>query len=389
MSEAKQKYPNVYLLGGNWMQRHTVIGKIKKSLGKFELSVYDDQISYDYLRQSLLESSCFDSNKLIIINDWPITDKKKAALLNDIKLLIPNIPLDSTVIFNDPPLEKNKLFIDFMKNNCRVKMFEQKVDIKDVKDIIISYLKASDKSIGDNEVEFLSQSFHCDHYKVDLDEVFLSLKKLKEYLGNRKQVKNEDIFNVCTHDNEFIVWNLYNALDNKDLCSCFPLINLLVSFGNNIKNEVIGALGSMSWRYKILLMVCDYISSHKNQEEIWQEMSKINKLTRTGSKFNISMSPAKTKPDKNKEAVDIMMYSKNMVDSLFYSHGTNKPAIKCYDKKELLLINYIITCSVEKVRFGCTDFEALLTLEMICMAICEANSVCIEDLCSFVETSVE
>ena len=57
----------VFLLEGCWFYRKDAISKIKESLGDCDLYHVDEKYSYEYVKQIIMELSCFDNRKLIII----------------------------------------------------------------------------------------------------------------------------------------------------------------------------------------------------------------------------------------------------------------------------------------------------------------------------------
>ena len=380
MDEEKQ---NIYWLKGNYVQRNSIINRIKKSFGDFELLVYDNEYNFKYVEQKILESSCFGNNRLIILNDWPVVKKagKFVRATDALKKILSKVPEDCILILNNLQTT-SKLFTEEVKKVGKIREFEQNAqkyhyrlegDQKLATLWVTDSLKTKDKVIDTDSASFLVDAISYNESTVNLDKLFLFLKKLCEYVGNRKKITDEDVFVVCSHLRNFVVWSLYDACDKQDIDRCFDLIENCIASARNVGEEIIGIVYSMLWRYKLLFMCKELSLKGVTDNNIWKKLSNIEKLERNGgSNFQIKLSVGvdmKTKVRKK-------MYSKAMVDSLFKKFRDKDSSVSCYNYNELLFINLALNRALPKirsldfVRAGFENAEIVIILKILCMVIC-------------------
>ena len=359
-----KKKVNVCFLKGNLFQRKEILQKIKNSFETFELSIYDKSSSYKYVEQKILEYSCFSENRIIILNELPSSSQTRTTVLNHLKKLLLIIPSDCLLILNNLDIS-SKSFLSVVNKIGKVFEFDQIIDREAAKKYIFKYFKDKDKKIEIKNVDIIVESISFGDKKIDLDKLFLLLDKMNQYVGRKKDIKKEDVIAVCSHSNDFIIWDLFNKLDEKNICRSLLLVNNVVSVIEKIEEEVSRIINLMLWRYKLLLYSKGYAVKNVKIEEISQNISNLNKLERKGKDFRII-----TNKKKDKEGNVIHAYSKKNIESLFRSYYGRKPTIQCYTEDELLLINYTLYQSLLKIRSGCTISEIVILLELICMVIC-------------------
>jgi len=351
---------NVFFLAGNYDQRKNIINKIKEKLGKFDLCIFGKEISYEYLEQQIREGSCFDDKKLIIINDLPTTKKPRNTLLNNLKKLLSDVPENCIVVLDNLNIS-SKTFLSHLESIGKIYNFDQKKTKLSAKGFIVEYFNSQEKTISDDDAFFIVDSLSFNKKEIDIDSLNIILKKIEQYVGNNKKISKEDIINVCSSSKDFIIWDLFNALDEKNISKSLVSIDRAVSFGQDVKTQATIILYTLLRRYKLLLMVNDSLTKKKSKEEIWEEISKLIKMEREGS-------DVKTRMIKKEE--ESSLYSKKAFDFLFNSFYGKKPTIFCYKRKDLLLIDYALGKALVKIRFDCDDSEVILTLHIICMVIC-------------------
>jgi len=352
---------NIYSLKGNFPQRKKVLDNIKNFFDGYDISIYDESYSYQYVEQQILEPLCFSQNKLIIMNNWPIEKKIKSSPANKFKKLLLKIPKDYVIILNNLS-DINKSFFDKIKHNTLTYHFEQKIERKKCGSFISAYFSKREKKINEKEAEMILESFGQVE-KIDLDRLYLLLKKIEEYIGNKTKVNKEDVILICSHSNEFIIWNLFKSFDNRDFNDCIRFINILIHDVKDMEHQIIKVLLTILWRYKLLLLVKDSYDKGEKQEEITKKICKLIKLERTGLRYNIKMNATINKDGEKP------IYSKGMINSLFSNYYGKSPVF-IYDRDELFNIKTAINDSFIKIRGGCSDSEKVIILEIICMVIC-------------------
>jgi hypothetical protein len=197
-----------------------------------------------------------------------------------------------------------------------------------------------------------------------MDDLILSMYKIRDYIGGKKKVSREDIFTVCNQSREFIVWNLLNTFDDKDFCGSMELLNIFLDSAKNVDYDINEIMNTIKWKYSLLLMVKNAAVRGVSKEEIVEKLSKFNKLERSGKGKNMRMS---VKIEKEQE---VPAFSNGAIYSLFNGINGRRPSLGCYTHDQLILINYAINKAVTKIRAGCTKHELLIPIEFVFMTIC-------------------
>lgn len=359
----------VFLLEGCWIYRKDVISKIKEAIGDYDLYSLDDKCSYEYVRQVIMELSCFGERKLIVINGLPTVkapnkSQAKTKVTNYFQKLIPKIPDSSIVIFNDCISERNKKFKALVEENGTVYSYKKKVTKGEASNFVIDFFKNLNKTISYDESFTLANSLNLDSDTVNMDDLILLAYKVRDYVGGKSKISKDDILLVCNQSREFVVWNLLNHFDDKDFCSSMELLNILLDSTKNVVGEIEHILATIRWKYNLLLLVKNGIVHEMSKEEIINKISKLYKMERSGKSQRIKMN-LKEEKDNN-----VPVYSSGAIHMLFNGKDGRKPSLSCYTHKQLILINYAINKATTKIRAGCTQHELLIPIEFIFMTIC-------------------
>ena len=358
----------VFLIEGNWFQRQESLDKIKEYLGEYALYSIDENNSYEYLKQIISEIPCFEEKKLIIINDFPkikALDKaqRRAKVLNNLKKILPKIPNGNIVVLNNLNISA-KSFVDIVKKIGKVCIFNKNILKYKAVDWIIDYFKKREKIINCDDAFLIANSLGVETKEVNMDKLYLIVKKIEQYIGRKKNIVKDDVLLVCSQSREFVIWNLYNYFDNKDFCNAMKALKNLLIFSKNAEHEIVQLIYQIQWKYNLLLIAKSEAVKEKSRKDICDKILKLNKMERKGKAKKITMS-LKTQKDEN-----IPAYSYGMINSIFDERNNNKASISCYSYKGLLLINYAIKKTLIKIRAGCSQNELLILIEFIFMTIC-------------------
>jgi len=350
---------NVCFLSGNFDQRQNIISQIKNKLGKFDTYLCDNKTSYQYIKQQIAEGSCFGDKKLIILNDIPSTEKSRTSLLNDLKKTLLAVPDGCVVILNNLKIS-SKIFISHIEKIGKVFNFDKNKIKQVAKGEVLKYFSDREKEISGDDAYLLVDSLNFNGKEVDIDRLNLLLKKIEQYSGKDKKISNKDVVDICSQSGDFIIWSLFNSLDDKDMVKSLLLMERSFSV-QDVNKQAIVIIYSLLRRYKLLLMAKDNLTRQKTKEETWQEISKLIKLEKKGVGLKSTMNP------KEEES---LLYSKRAFDALFNSFYGRKPTISQYKLKELIFIDSVLRKSLTKIRFNCSESEIILILNLVCMAIC-------------------
>ena len=357
----------VVVLEGNIVDRKRELDKIKLSLGDYEQFVFDKEDSYDYVSQFVSEISCFEKLRLFIIKELPRIEAPNAAqerskVLNRFKKLFPFIPAGNLVVFNDIGISAESFFKEVRKYG-KVHKFPQKIKKDEAKRKINKFLNNKNIQFDDDTTTLIVDSLNPDGADIDLDKLHLLMRKVYNYIAGKTKITKEDVYNVCDTSKAFIIWNLYNLLDNKEMCSSLSVVTDFLANCKNFKFESEFLLKGMIWRYGLLLMAKNGINDKKSQEIISQEISNINKLETTGKKRTMQMNR------KFKDNKEVPEYSSKMINSVF-GMGYNKSPLPFYSCEQLLLIYYSLVKTLIKIRSGCTEAEVGIAFHLNILVIC-------------------
>lgn len=357
----------IYYVKGNWFERSDFIQSIKAKLPGCEFQTFDNQVTFAFIKQSIMQNDCFsiDSKSIYIINEWPKCKGKKTGL-NEFLKFIPDIPKNKIVIFNNIKTSSQK-FIDLIEKRGKVVTFLDKVSKQEASDYLESYFIEKGKQIERNASINLVDSLNVYGNEIIMDNLLLSIKKVENYIGNKKQIKQEDVFPICIASYDYVVWNLFNILDQKDLKECWRFLDNLFLQSSNIETEIVSLLMSLRWRYKLMLSVSSEINLHNSStQQVQNRLCKMYKLERHGFKERITKN---IKLDNKKQPVS--MYNPYSIKGLFTDNKNrdSKGAIFKYEYNQLLLINYAIDKIFIRMRNGCVESEKKLLFDIVILVI--------------------
>jgi len=195
------------------------------------------------------------------------------------------------------------------------------------------------------------------------DTLYLTVKKFYNYIYNKSKVTEEDVNILFYHSKEFIIWNIYKFLDNKDFCSSIRTLDKYLGNAKYFEHEVVMIINSMIWRYGLLLMAKNGIEDKKSQKEIVDLISNINKIERTGRSQKTKLQ------SKMKSGNPIPEYSTKMINSVMLQNY-GKAVVNCYSMERLSLIYYTLVKTLIKIRTGCSEAEIKLYFYINILTIC-------------------
>jgi len=365
----------VIILEGNMVERKGILDKIKNSLADYELFIFDKQDNYDYVSQMVTEISCFEERRLFIIKHLPKMDapteaQSRTKVLNHFKKLFPVIPLGNIVVFDNVGLSAESFFKEVRKCG-RVYKFNQKISKSDAYRVVNEYFQKRKIRFDREITSLIVDSLNLDGTDVDVDKLYLLIKKFYHYIYGKTKVTKQDVYAVCSSSRDFIIWTFYNMLDensaaledNKQMELVMGLITEYLENAKYFQHEATMTIQSMVWRYGLLLMVKNGVNNKMSLEEISRKISNINKLESSGRAQRMRLKP------KMKSEQRIPQYSSKMIGSVS-NRNYGRASLSCYTLNQLLLIYYVLVKTLIKIRSGCTDAEIKISLYLIVSTIC-------------------
>lgn len=364
----------VIVLEGNIIERKRILKKIKDSFtDNYETTIFDKKDHYDYVAQALSEISCFSEDKLFIMKELPKIDaptdaQARTKVLNRFKKLFSSIPAGNVLVFDNVGIFAES-FLKEVRKYGEVHNFKQKINKADGKKIVNAYFKNKNIVLNVDVTQLLLDSLNLNSDEVDIDKLYLLMKKFHYYVYGKSKITKEDVYLICSSSQEFIIWSLYNILDDislskdKYIGSAISLVNKFLDNAKYFKHEAVMIIKGMTWRYGLLLLVKNCVNKQISQQEIKQQISNIYKLESHGRSYKIKMN---TKILKDQPVPE---YSAKMINSVM-SDYYGKPSLSCYNYSQLLLIYYTLIKATIKIRTGCTESEIKIAMSIIISVIC-------------------
>ena len=290
----------------------TIENMIKPKLSKNIFNYDEDEIinNTDTFKESVLNKSLFDDNKLIIINRG--TDK----ILDIIKDLIVRKTTEVTIVIKSKFLEKkSKLRLFFEKE-------DKTVCVPFYEDNYQSLLQISKKFFFKNEIKISLENINyiIERSKNNRAHLKNELEKVKIFFLRKKIIKIEDIVKLTNSAENYDISEL---IDNCLLKNKKKTLNMLnENIFENDNNLII--LRSLLFKLKRLKKI-------KNE-------TKVSKLEEVLSSFR----PAIFWKDKDKIKNQLQIFSLSNIESLIKKINLLEVKIKCYPNLSKMIINNFI-----------------------------------------------
>lgn len=360
------------VLEGSFTKRQEILCKLKESLGQCEVIKVDEEDNYNYVVSRLMELSFSQSNKLFIVDNLPSISSEKQKKQQDRSKVLKyfcnifnRIPEGNVIVFNNLNISSKK-FLDEVNKYGKVLKFPESYNFNEAKSNIYQVLSKNGKNISSDNIDHIIRSLSLNG-KVNADKLDVNLLKLNSYMGSKSNISKEDVMSVFPLSKEFIIWDFYKFLDNRDFLSSLKMLENHLSNAKNVLSEIILLLHNFRWRYKLLFLVKHCRNKLKmDKDDIFNEILKLKKLEQNGKDFYMYMSPQKVKEDY------VSQYSDKMVYRIVNDIELNN--IK-YTEKELEIILYAINKAIDKIRCQTKkvivgESEVKIALEFVIFTIC-------------------
>ena len=368
MADKEQKQVNVCWVSGNYFERRAFIKKLRGYLqgkGDYETTVFEGEETIDYCKNLIMQSSCFCDQRLFIFNEWPKYNTTAQTFYKHFVEMCRTAPDDAVIVCNNLQTE-SKTTLNAFEKMGKVFLFDTVIKTKDAPGWFVGRLEQDGKNISEQDAVFVVESIGETEgtYGIDIDRMNILAIKLIAYVGNRKNITPEDIFAVCTDEPSFIIWNMYNHLDNKDFEACMSLVARAELSSKNITSFVIQMVSSMIWRFRLILFLKEGSAQGWDTAVISREISNLHKLKSEGRGFTTKYTVERSSNNEEKP-----LYSSKMVENTL-SGRYRKPPVLCYSRKEIFLILLAAEQVQAKIRSGVTDEEASILLDSLLMIAC-------------------
>ena len=246
---------NIYLIYGD--ENYLIKREISKIISSLSINE-DNIIRYDLSLVNVsqaIEDACiismFDNNKVIICDECNfLTGESKKELNHDIDLLIKyvnNPSENSYMIFvvKNSKLDERKKVVKELKKCCKV-IVCNKLDSHNLNNYVYNYFKDNGYNVDMACVREI-----VNKVKYDLENIINECDKLMLYKGDDKNITTFDVSNVIRDNIEDNIFELTNAILDKDRRKSMKIYKDLILIGE----EPIKLLVMISNQFRLILQV--------------------------------------------------------------------------------------------------------------------------------------
>ena len=182
---------------------------------------------------------------------------------SDYRLVVLNSPsADAVKFLNSYNFEGSSVVVACV-NAINLKSAEiidcEKLDRADIQKYVMNYLYKLNTSIEERALDFL-----IDATNGDMQKIVNELGKLSAYAIEDKVITLNTVTNLVSESQEYVIYMLTNAIDNKDLTAYQKMIT------NMSKSQSVQEIYSYMGRYFRRMM---YIAINKNDDELSKILS--------------------------------------------------------------------------------------------------------------------
>ena len=258
---------NLYLIYG--LENYLIDEKIREIIDKSKVES-NNIISYDLNEDSiisvLIEASTvgmFSDKKLLLVNNSNFLCANKSLSENELEELnkyIDNPFEDVTIVFiiREEKLDSRKKITKAISKVCKV--FEcNKIDNYNMNNYLSNYIRDKGYSISSDSVDLIISKVGY-----ELSNIINELDKLFIYKDTDKKITREDIEKVITKNIEKNIFELTNAIVNRNKNKIMEIYNDLVL----AKEDPIKLLVTLSNQFRLILQVKLMRQSGYSEKEI-------------------------------------------------------------------------------------------------------------------------
>lgn len=342
-----------WITGGSTL-RQRAIKEILSQIGEHELYVFDENASGEYVYETMNSMDIFDmmssdSMQVYVMNGIPTFDGSTKSSNKKLVDILENLAENQLVIINGTDYKYKKAIHTVVKKIGKIIDMADSISKKDAPSFLNIEFNRIEKKIEDEDMKFLLEYLGTgDTPKYSADYLCNIAYKFKHYLGKKKTITKDDIVSVCNVDRKSVVWDLMDALDQRDFNTALSVFENIHRTKRDLRSTVEGILYPMMWKYRLLMYVKECEKEKLNFNQILERVSLLVK--------------------NNEEKTKI--YSDGFVRKVIQGFYGQAPIINLYSRNRLYKIYKGMTFHMNNMRFY-TDSELRLMITALFLVICE------------------
>lgn len=354
-------------INGSISQRKQIINKITSSFSEKEVIIVSDDYVAENLEIQILGETLFsEGQRIFILKDINHFDGNKTSTKSNKRWcdLLSNLDDSTMVIINNISSSERSVIFKHVEKIGKVFNFPEFVKRDQATDIIGQLLKKSGRSVNLDDTGIILQSLSLNEQKnYNVDQIENIINVICLFVGKKKNIQKSDIVKCVYHLSNFVIWELFDHIDNKNYVEARKIVN------KYIKESVSYApyedlLNLIGWRYRILFNIKQQRVLQKNLDIVTDNCMLLNKLQQQGTGLLASFSSQKDKQGKDKS-----MYSKMMISNLIGMYG-NKGASDKFTRIELFKLMKVINQKLMDIRNIKNDIHRSIIIDDILLFRC-------------------
>ncbi|MFW6173328.1 MAG: DNA polymerase III subunit delta [Elusimicrobiota bacterium] len=354
-------------LTGSYYHRKDIIAKINDQFKPENTYVYDGECSASYLEMQIMGAELFTPKRSIILKEIPPFEGSSQTSNKKWKKVIQNIPEDCIVIVDGVSPGKKQVIYKLVKKVGKIFDMPEYLDKSKALTYASSLFEEYNKKIDQVDVEKLINSVREDNYKgVNVDFLRMAILQVIYFVGKKKKnIKSSDIMLAVPKSSQFIIWDIFDAIDHRDYILCHKLYKMACD-REGICQATQQILHMLLWRFKMLLFIKEQQSKNFSNKDIENNLSMLNKTKKTGSGLYATFEYDLDKKEKKKP-----IYSYKMINNTINGMFGKKAAIDFYNRTDIFK-TYIVLCEcIAKMRETSTDINCQNMFDNFIDFICE------------------
>ena len=357
---------------GSYHARRALMNRFREKFQGCETFSCDSDVTYEFLAVELQETGCFAEQKLVIINAMPkFKNSNKATHIKKFKEVLEGLDDNIFVIFNgiDPKKEKS-LFDHVKKLGGKVYEFPDTLDKNAAPKWVKDQLEKRGYKIDFEVAEAIVET--CGHDAavngIGADQLEMVIQKLAAYQGGRKQITLESVEATASSVENFIIWDLLNAIDAKDYERCINMISKAYLVDNNVPVAVSQMLSTLYWKFRLLWLLKDR-AANEDMTAAAKTALQMPKLKGSGSGYSRKMEKQINQSGDN-AGQPAQQWSKFVVQQAIEGAYGRQPSLSLYNRRDLYRIVRSLQTALICLRSISSESEALLIADTVFMTAC-------------------
>jgi DNA polymerase III delta subunit len=359
---------NVAWVSGGYHRAKELFDKIKEKFKDASpVHITEDSDPMELLNE--IESNhCFSTKRIVMvfgIPDMTETQKKK------LKASLETIADDVFVVFFMINPTKEKALFSIVEKVGKIYDFDTSVPVREASGWIVRRATELGVAIEQNAAIALAENSGIDSggKGIPIDVLEMALRRLILYAPTKKSYDTFDVVATAVFYENFVIWDLLNACDEKDYEKCLNMLSKASSLSDNAIEGIAQMMSTLLWKFRLLLFLKEKKASKVDRQTILAQALAMRKISYDGMGFfaRTKVNLVETGPNAGKPAT---LWSTMPLTSAMDGFNGRTPAVDLYNRKDLYLIVKALEDASILIRSSTSENEAFLIADTVLMTVC-------------------